>query len=199
MTIYRKALIASYILWAAAIVTVASAKGCVESVPESETPAPVVEVMTVECPPAMLLTVDESTEAEEKVATEPESPFYREDIPLDYDTQGLLYEACGETGIRYELALAVIWKETTFRNVVGDGGESYGYMQVQPRWHADRMAKLGATDLMDPLSNFRVGCDFLAELLEKYELPQALTTYNTGSPGHNQYASDVIGYMEGLV
>jgi soluble lytic murein transglycosylase-like protein len=154
-------------------------------------------VVTVEPIPAQVLTLDvPDTDVE---AAEPESPFYREDIPLDYDTQGLLYDACGETGIRYELALAMIWRETTFRNVVGDGGESYGYMQVQPRWHAERMERLGVTDLMDPLGNFRVGCDYMAELLEKYELPEALTAYNTGSPGHNQYADDVIGYMEDLV
>lgn len=127
-----------------------------------------------------------------------EQGYFREDVPLDYDTQALLRAACDESGVEYELALAVIWRETTFRNVVGDNGNSFGYMQVQPRWHGDRMARLGVTDLMDPFSNFRVGCDYLAELLEKYQLPVALTCYNTGKPGHNQYADDVIGYLEGL-
>lgn len=194
---YRNCLWGSYILWAIAIVAVVLCRGCVDGVPEPRTPAPAAEVVTVEPIPAQVLTLD--VPATDVEAAEPESPFYREDIPLDYDTQGLLYAACGETGIRYELALAMIWRETTFRNVVGDGGESYGYMQVQPKWHSDRMAKLGVTDLMDPLGNFRVGCDYMAELLEKYELPEALTAYNTGSPGHNQYADDVIGYMEDLV
>lgn len=131
-------------------------------------------------------------------AEEPEPPYLREDIPLDAETQALLYEACGETGIDYELALAVVRKETTYRNVVGDSGESYGYMQVQPRWHTERMDRLGVTDLMDPLSNFRVGCDYLAELLDKYELTEALTCYNTGKPGHTEYADIVIGYWEEL-
>ena len=131
-------------------------------------------------------------------AAEPEPPYLREDVPLEPEMQALLYEACGETGIDYELALAVIRKESTYQNVMGDGGESYGYMQVQPRWHRDRMDRLGVTDLMDPLSNFRVGCDYLAELLGKYELEAALTAYNTGSPGHNEYADIVIGYWEEL-
>jgi hydroxymethylpyrimidine pyrophosphatase-like HAD family hydrolase len=117
---------------------------------------------------------------------------------LEPEMQALLYEACGETGVDYELALAVIRKESTYQNVMGDGGESYGYMQVQPRWHRARMDRLGVTDLMDPLSNFRVGCDYLAELLGKYELEAALTAYNTGSPGHNEYADIVIGYWEEL-
>lgn len=127
-----------------------------------------------------------------------EQGYFREDVPLDYDTQALLRAACDESGVEYELALAVIWRETTFRNVVGDNGNSFGYMQVQPRWHGDRMERLGVTDLMDPFSNFRVGCDYLAELLGKYPMAQALTCYNTGRPGHNQYADDVIGYLEDL-
>ena len=60
------------------------------------------------------------------------------------------------------------------------------------------MTRLGVTDLLDPYSNFLVGCDFLAELLAKYDLPNALTYYNSGSPGYNQYARDVINYMNDL-
>lgn len=131
-------------------------------------------------------------------AQEPAAVWLRTDIPLDENTQELLYAACGETGIRYELALAVVWKETNFCNVVGDGGESYGYMQIQPKWHGERMQRLGVEDLMDPKDNFRVGCDYLAQLLGEYELPQALTAYNSGSPGHSDYADDVMAYMEGL-
>lgn len=119
----------------------------------------------------------------------------RDDIPLDAETQRLLYEACGETGIRYELALAVIWQETDFRNVIGDGGDSYGYMQIQSKWHGERMERLGVTDLNDPYSNFLVGCDFLAELISRYDLTEALTAYNSGSPGDSQYARDVLNYM----
>ena len=119
----------------------------------------------------------------------------RDDIPFDAELQRLLYQACGETGIRYELALAVIWQETDFRNIVGDGGESTGYMQVQEKWHRKRMERLGVSDLSDPCGNFLVGLDFLAELLEKYDLSSALTAYNSGKPGNSQYAKDVLNYM----
>lgn len=124
------------------------------------------------------------------------SGYFREDVPLDGDTQAFLRAACEETGIPYELALAVIRQETEFRNVVGDDGRSAGYMQVQRRWHEDRMARLGVTDLTDPYGNFRVGCDYLAELLRKYPLEEALTAYNSGKPGKSAYASNVLGYME---
>lgn len=124
------------------------------------------------------------------------SGYFREDVPLDGDTQAFLLAACEETGIPYELALAVIRQETEFHNVVGDDGRSVGYMQVQRRWHEDRMACLGVTDLTDPYGNFRVGCDYLAELLGEYPLEEALTAYNSGKPGKSTYASNVLAYME---
>lgn len=125
-----------------------------------------------------------------------ENGYFRSDVPLDGDTQALLRAACEEAGITYELALAVIRKETEFQNVMGDNGNSYGYMQIQPRWHEDRMERLGVTDLTDPYSNFRVGCDFLAELLSKYTLEEALTAYNSGKPGKSEYATSVMNYMD---
>ena len=122
--------------------------------------------------------------------------YFRADVPLDGETQAFLRSACEEAGITYELALAVIRQETEFRNVVGDNGDSIGYMQIQPRWHEERMERLGVTDLADPYSNFRVGCDFLAELLSEYTLEEALTAYNSGKPGKSEYATSVMGYME---
>ena len=125
-----------------------------------------------------------------------ETGYFRADVPLDGETQAFLRSACEEAGITYELALAVIRQETEFRNVVGDNGDSIGYMQIQPKWHEERMERLGVTDLADPYGNFRVGCDFLAELLEKYTLEEALTAYNSGKAGQSEYATSVIGYME---
>lgn len=121
---------------------------------------------------------------------------YRSDVPLSIKEQGCLYAVCEETGVDYELALAIIKQETNFRNVTGDNGNSYGYMQIQPRWHQSRMERLGVTDLMDAESNFRVGCDYLAELLSKYTVEEALTAYNSGSAGQSEYATSVMGYME---
>lgn len=128
-----------------------------------------------------------------------ESGYFRDDVPLDCDTQAFLRSACEESGVEYELALAVIRKETEYRNLIGDGGDSYGYMQVQPVWHEERMERLGVTDLMDQYSNFRVGCDYLAELLDKYPMEEALTAYNSGSPGKSAYADTVLAYREELL
>lgn len=127
-----------------------------------------------------------------------EQGYFRDDIPMDYETQAYLRAACEETGVDYNLALAVIWRETGYRNVIGDDGASTGYMQVQERWHRDRMARLGVTDLSDPYSNFRVGCDYLAELMDKHPLTEALTAYNSGTPGQSEYAEAVIDNLSKL-
>lgn len=119
-----------------------------------------------------------------------------ENISLSEELQRLVWQACDETGCPYELALSVIFCESSYRNVNGDSGRSVGYMQVQPRWHQKRMEKLGVTDLTDPLSNFRVGCDLLAELLDKHSVEDALSVYNTGSTGSRKYANKVLSYME---
>ena len=153
------------------------------------------------------LVIMAPVERVEAVPEEVQTPV-REDIPLDEETQLLLYEACTETGVQYELALAVINQETDFRNIIGDDGASTGYMQVQRRWHEDRMERLGVTDLADPYGNFLVGCDYLAELLGKGRGTEwALMAYNGGPTYANemakagktsQYAKDVLNYMNNL-
>lgn len=140
------------------------------------------------------------TESEGKSEENKMSPYIFEEIPFDPPLQEMVWEACEESGCPYELALAVIWKETGFSNDVGDGGDSVGYMQIQPQWHYDRMALLGVSDLSDPLSNFRVGCNFIEELIELYgNETDALTYYNSGSPGYSEYADEVLQFRDYLV
>lgn len=178
---HRRAYLLSILVWAVFIVAVLIAKW------PDKTPVPQEEPIVVQTIPEPIVEVE---------AAPMEYDPVREDIPLDAETQRLLYQACGETGIRYELALAVIWQETNFRNVTGDSGESFGYLQVQPRWHQERMERLGVTDLSDPYGNFLVGLDFLAELVDKHELTDALTKYNSGKTGNSQYAESVLNYMK---
>lgn len=166
---------------------------------EMQLPTPVVAIPVDSLEPSALpqvVTTPEPTEdpyESEKIEQAlVEQGYFRDDVPLTYEEQDYLHTACQESGVPYALALAVIERETGFRNVVGDDGASCGYMQVQERWHWDRMERLGVTDLMDPFGNFRVGCDLLAELLEKYPTQEALTAYNSGSPGYNQYSYDVM-------
>lgn len=141
---------------------------------------------------------EDPMEAEKIEAALVEMGYFRDDIPLTYEEQDFLHTACQESGVPYALALAVIQKETQFNNVVGDDGASEGYMQVQRKWHYDRMERLGVTDLMEPFGNFRVACDYLAELLETYPKAEALTVYNMGHyPGCvSKYARQAMEYYE---
>lgn len=192
----------SVILWALLVVTVLTVNaGSTEPEPvlmETEGRLPGDDVPATE---RCYLTEGEVQEDWENTKIETalaETGYFRGDIPLDFETQACLRAACDESGVEYELALAVIRKESTYQNITGDGGDSIGYMQVQPKWHQERMRRLGVTDLSDPFSNFRVGCDYLAELMDKYPLEEALTAYNTGKPGKSDYADTVLKYWREL-
>lgn len=185
-------------LAAAALVTgVVACSPPMEEPPELQLPTPVVAIPIESLEPTDLQVWEEDPYESEKIEQAlVEQGYFRDDVPLSYEDQDFLHTACQESGVPYALALAVIERETQFQNLVGDDGASLGYMQVQERWHWDRMERLGVTDLMNPFGNFRVGCDFLAELLEKYPTQEALTAYNSGSPGYNQYSYDVMANYE---
>ena len=183
----------SIVVWAVVLLLALFWK--VPAEPEQEEPAE----------PEVIVTV---TVVEEPEVIEEYSPV-REDIPFDEDTQLLLYSVCERLGVPYELALSVIWRETNFKNLIGDSGASAGYMQVQEKHHSDRMERLGVVDLMDMHGNFLVGCDYLAELLGKDRgVEWALMAYNGGPNYANEmkkagkvskYAKDVLDYMNNLV
>lgn len=154
--------------------------------------APELPVVATDAEPVCMVL----PEVEEPQEAAPLLIYY--DVPLSRELQDLLRAACEESGVPMELALAVVWEETDFRNLTGDDGESEGYMQVQEKWHRDRMERLGAEDLMDPAGNFRVGCDFLAELLDKHPLAYALTCYNSGDVRVSEYSERVMDYQEAL-
>ena len=185
-------------LAAAALVTgVVACSLPTEEPQELQLPTPVVAIPIESLEPTDLQVWEEDPYESEKIEQAlVEQGYFRDDVPLSYEDQDFLHTACQESGVPYALALAVIERETQFQNLVGDDGASLGYMQVQERWHWDRMERLGVTDLMNPFGNFRVGCDFLAELLEKYPTQEALTAYNSGSPGYNQYSYDVMANYE---
>lgn len=125
-------------------------------------------------------------ENEPKAKPVVEQSHYCDSIPLTSEEQDWLWAACEEFDVPYALALGLIEKETEFRNLIGDDGASTGYMQIQQKWHWDRM---------EPSGNFRVGCDFLAELYAKYnDWNLALTVYNRGhNPGYiTDYAKEVM-------
>ena len=140
-------------------------------------------------------TVPETTEAEtectEAETTEATLAVALYDVPLSDELQLHIIEQAEAHGIDPAVIFAMAWKESTYYSkAVGDGGNSYGLLQIQPRWHSGRMEKLGCSDLFDPYQNVIVGVDYLAENLNRYgSIEAALTAYNAGS-----YTGTVTNY-----
>ena len=101
---------------------------------------------------------------------------------LPEEIQEYLWDQCKERELNYYIALALIERESGYRaDASGDKGKSKGYMQVQERWHRERMKAESATDLFNPYDNIRVGLSFLDDLYEKYYCWNfALMAYNMG-------------------
>lgn len=103
------------------------------------------------------------------------------DVPLDAELQIFITELCAKNHIAPELVLAMIERESTYRaDAIGDSGNSFGLMQIQKKFHLERMERLGVDNLLDPYQNVQVGIDYLAELLGKGNTAYALMSYNGG-------------------
>lgn len=125
------------------------------------------------------------------------------DVPLDAELQRYIIETAEQHDIDPAVVFAVCWQESTcVASTIGDNGNSWGLMQIQPRWHCDRMQRLGCMDLLDPYQNVTVGIDYLAELLDRYDgdIAKALTAYNQGSYKGTvtKYASSVMSKADAL-
>ena len=116
------------------------------------------------------------------------------DIPLDEDLQDYILEVCHGYGVNHLIVLGMIEKESAFGpNVIGDNGEAFGLMQVQPKWHQERMDRLGVTDISDPYQNVLVGVDYFAEMLS-YDrgIAWALMAYNGGATYANELTDEGV-------
>lgn len=98
-------------------------------------------------------------------------------------------------GLDSNIIKALIEEESGWvASAEGDNGNSIGLMQIQERWHKERMKRLGVKDLYDSEQNITVGCDILSELLNKYgNYKDALSVYNSGNTHDGkQYAERIL-------
>lgn len=158
-------------------------------------PEPVMRVV-------MTAVEEESTEVTEPATpAEPEVEYF--DVPLSEDLQDYIFEVCEAYDIDPSIVVAVIWKESTYNaSAMGDNGRAYGLMQVQPRWHRERIKRLGVTDLLDPYQNILVGVDYLAELYHnRGSMKWALMAYNGGPDYANRMtkSGSVSGYAKAVL
>ena len=125
-------------------------------------------------------TIEEVTTKLVEVA--PAQQVVYADVDIPYNIQEWIIKYCYDRNISPYLVMAIIEIESGCNAMAeGDDGMSIGYMQIQPRWHQDRMDKLGVSDLRNPYDNIRVGVDILLELFSKNpSLDWVLHAYNGG-------------------
>lgn len=166
------------------------------------TAVPYIAEPEVEEPPGKV-----ATEPAKQVVTKVAEPKVRTfDIPLEKDLQLYIFELAERYGIDPELIIAVIWQESKFKaDEIGDGGRSFGLMQVQEFHHKERMEKFNVTNLLNPYENVLIGTDYLAELIELGGVEWALMCYNGGFTYANEkqnqgviseYAESVLMYSD---
>ena len=118
---------------------------------------------------------------------------------IQIDVQGISNEMIDDiatrSGVDPAIVKAIIQEESNGNpNAVGDGGESIGLMQIQPRWHQTKMEELGIVNLYDPQENVILGCSILSDLYDKYgNYEDALSVYDSGNVHDGkQYAERIL-------
>lgn len=161
------------------------------------------ETITLATPAAEVTLLTCGEDVEEEV-----TPPYP--VPLDAELQNYIIQICEKHHIDPALILAMIEHESNYEaTATGDDGVAHGLMQIQPRWHQERIERLGCSNMYDPYENVTVGIDLMAELLREYEPEMALMVYNAGATGaftywfskqiySNDYSRTVQTIAEGL-
>lgn len=106
------------------------------------------------------------------------------DIPLSRELQDYIYELSVKYNVPYEVVIAVIQQESSYRpKVVGQAGE-LGYMQIHPINFERLEEELGITNFTDPEQNILCGVYMLSELYEEYDnMIDVLMCYSCGEAG----------------
>lgn len=103
---------------------------------------------------------------------------------------------CDEIGEEYgvcsELLQSMIITESTGKSDAKNGG-CIGLLQIDEKWHKERMERLGVDDLYDPYSNILVGADYLMELAEKHgDVALTLDVYHGDSKAFENNKNGII-------
>lgn len=114
-------------------------------------------------------------------------------IPAEYEKAGgylpecmqqFTYIICQQNGVDYALVLAIIEVESGYKWDAYSKEGSQGYMQVNVKWHEDRMERLNVDNVENPYFNIMVAVDYLAELQGRFDTEaEMLTAYNYGVSG----------------
>lgn len=165
----------------------AEVKGESPDIPPADAPALTI-IQTPPAPPptADPLPMDNARELWSVERDKQDTPLLSAD--LDATTQWAIYDVCDRDNQLFCTVMAIAWKESLYQtDIIGDGGDSIGMMQINTRWNTDRMERLGVTNLTDPVQSSMVAVDLLRELAETFDSGISDTTtlmaYNMGPTG----------------
>lgn len=113
-------------------------------------------------------------------------------VSNQYDVPQEVAEAAEKYGAEYgicpEFLEAIAYYESSYRPQVSNkSGTCHGLMQVSYSAHADRMKKLGVSNLHDLDQNMKVAAHYLRELFEEYEDPGMVLMVYNGDGRAEQY------------
>lgn len=136
---------------------------------------------------AEVYTVPTATITTEPTTTTKCDLYYIPEIPLSKELQYFTYEQCKERHVSYELALAVMQRESRFRTDVQghnpNGSTDNGLMQINSRNEKWLSKEIGIRDLMDPEDNIRAGVFMLSCHVANYGENYGLMAYHMGAGG----------------
>lgn len=136
---------------------------------------------TTAAPATEYVTLAYMEEVQPEAEQEPELLY---DVPMSDELQRYIREQAERQGVPFEIALAVIGRESSYQpDAVSDTGD-FGLMQINICNHRWLCEELGITDVMDPEQNIEAGLYILGRAFQKYDDPdKALMAYNMGDSG----------------
>ena len=140
---------------------------------------------------AVSLVFTEKPSATETATEEIQTYSHNENVPLPFELQETIQQACEKYGVPYALALAVAESESSF-DLEADSGTCWGVMQIHPINYP--LLRENGIEPTEYEGNITAGVFLLGELLEKYtDTHKALMSYNCGETGAKRLWNE--GYM----
>ena len=138
-------------------------------------------------------------------AAEHENHLYA--VPLEDAVQSYIFQCCTLDNVSTDLVIAVIDKESDFKEDVISVTGDYGLMQINEGNHEWLEEMYGVSDFLDPYENIYCGVKLLSYYLERYgDLHKALMAYNMGEGNAqalwdkgittSEYSRSVVAIME---
>lgn len=114
---------------------------------------------------------------------------------LEIEYQDYLWEMCVKYNVTeyYELFIAQMYHESTFRTDIISATNDHGLMQINVCNHDWLGDKLGNDDFLDPYNNIEAGVYLMSGFLLKYnDVQKALVCYNRGESAviNGTYSTD---------